>query len=140
MLTSPVLDPIFDRVQHYLLLLLVLHRWISFGDKRCWIGILRGSHVSHAALLCCLHILMFAHRYEFIYTGVGQFVAAYAPNATSASMINPLIINVLSAFCGVLVPYAQMPAFWRYWLYYLNPVSACSHASSLWKAIANAQV
>lgn len=62
-------------------------------------------------------------RYEFIYTGVGQFVAAYAPNAISASMINPLVINVLSAFCGVLVPWIQMPAFWRYWLYYLNPVS-----------------
>jgi ABC-type multidrug transport system permease subunit len=24
-------------------------------------------------------------------------------------------------FCGVLVPYPQITAFWRYWLYYLNP-------------------
>ncbi|KAG9240033.1 putative Brefeldin A resistance protein [Calycina marina] len=59
--------------------------------------------------------------YEFIYTGIGQFVAAYAPNAVFASLINPLVISILVSFCGVLVPYAQITSFWRYWLYYLNP-------------------
>ncbi|KAH8653120.1 putative Brefeldin A resistance protein [Tricladium varicosporioides] len=59
--------------------------------------------------------------YEFVYTGIGQFVAAYAPNAVFASLANPLVIGVLVSFCGVLVPYAQITAFWRYWLYYLNP-------------------
>ncbi|KAM3083160.1 hypothetical protein ACMFMG_003820 [Clarireedia jacksonii] len=59
--------------------------------------------------------------YEFIYTGIGQFIAAYAPNAVFASLVNPLVIGVLVSFCGVLVPYAQITAFWRYWIYYLNP-------------------
>lgn len=59
--------------------------------------------------------------YEFIYTGIGQFVAAPAPNAVFASLINPLLIGTLVSFCGVLVPYAQITAFWRYWMYYLNP-------------------
>lgn len=59
--------------------------------------------------------------YEFIYTGIGQAVAAYAPNAVFASLVNPLIISVLASFCGVLVPYDQLQSFWRYWLYYLNP-------------------
>ncbi|CAI9628867.1 abc transporter [Alternaria burnsii] len=59
--------------------------------------------------------------YQFIYTGIGQFVAAYAPNAVFASLVNPLIIGVLVSFCGVLVPYAQIQEFWRYWIYYLNP-------------------
>ncbi|KAF2144820.1 uncharacterized protein K452DRAFT_222552 [Aplosporella prunicola CBS 121167] len=59
--------------------------------------------------------------YEFVYTGIGQFVAAYAPNAVFASLINPLIIGTLVSFCGVLVPYAQIQSFWRYWMYYLNP-------------------
>ncbi|KAF2159353.1 hypothetical protein M409DRAFT_30231 [Zasmidium cellare ATCC 36951] len=59
--------------------------------------------------------------YEFIYTGIGQAIAAYAPNAVFAALANPLFISVLSSFCGVLVPYAQIQAFWRYWLYYLNP-------------------
>lgn len=59
--------------------------------------------------------------YEFIYTGIGQFVAAYAPNPIFASLINPLVISTLVSFCGVLVPYQQITSFWRYWLYYLNP-------------------
>jgi ABC-type multidrug transport system permease subunit/ABC-type multidrug transport system ATPase subunit len=59
--------------------------------------------------------------YQFIYTGIGQFVAAYAPNAVFASLVNPLLIGTLVSFCGVLVPYMQIQAFWRYWLYYLNP-------------------
>ncbi|KAM0085468.1 hypothetical protein ACKRZS_002306 [Fusarium odoratissimum] len=59
--------------------------------------------------------------YEFIYTGIGQFIAAYAPNATAAALINPLIIFTLVGYCGVLVPYSQIVDFWRYWLYWINP-------------------
>jgi ABC-type multidrug transport system permease subunit len=59
--------------------------------------------------------------YEFVYTSIGQFVAAYAPNAVFASLVNPLIIGILVNFCGVLVPYQQIQPFWRYWLYYINP-------------------
>ncbi|KAI9047875.1 hypothetical protein LZ554_007677 [Drepanopeziza brunnea f. sp. 'monogermtubi'] len=59
--------------------------------------------------------------YEFVYTGIGQFVAAYAPNAMFASLINPIIIGNLVSFCGVLVPYSQIPTFWRSWLYHINP-------------------
>ncbi|KAL2054657.1 hypothetical protein ABVK25_004960 [Lepraria finkii] len=59
--------------------------------------------------------------YEFIYTGIGQFVAAYAPNAVFASLVNPVIITILVSFCGVLVPYQGIQEFWRYWIYYLDP-------------------
>ncbi|KAI8933384.1 hypothetical protein NX059_009999 [Plenodomus lindquistii] len=59
--------------------------------------------------------------YQFIYTGIGQFIAAYAPNAVFASLVNPLLLGTLVSFCGVLVPYEQIQAFWRYWLYWLNP-------------------
>ncbi|RLL94069.1 hypothetical protein CFD26_101712 [Aspergillus turcosus] len=59
--------------------------------------------------------------YEFIYTGIGQFIAAYAPNPTFAALVNPLIISVLVLFCGIFVPYTQLNVFWKYWLYYLNP-------------------
>ncbi len=59
--------------------------------------------------------------YEFIYTGIGQFVAAYAPNAVFASLVNPVIITVLVSFCGVLMPYQAIQEFWRYWIYYLDP-------------------
>ncbi|KFZ06095.1 hypothetical protein V501_07757 [Pseudogymnoascus sp. VKM F-4519 (FW-2642)] len=59
--------------------------------------------------------------YEFLYTGMGQFIAAYAPNAVFAALTNPMLIGALVSFCGVLVPYHQIQEFWRYWIYYLNP-------------------
>ncbi|KAK7519879.1 putative Brefeldin A resistance protein [Phyllosticta citriasiana] len=59
--------------------------------------------------------------YEFIYTGIGQFVAAYTPNAVFASLVNPLIISILVAFCGVLAPYSSLQDFWKYWMYWINP-------------------
>lgn len=52
--------------------------------------------------------------YEFIYTGLGQSIAAYAPNAVFASLVNPLVLGTLISFCGVLVPYNQIQVFWRY--------------------------
>ncbi|RAR08086.1 multidrug resistance protein CDR2 [Stemphylium lycopersici] len=59
--------------------------------------------------------------YEFLYTGIGQMIAAYSPNAVFASLVNPLFVTTLVSFCGVLVPYSQIEPFWRYWLYYLDP-------------------
>jgi ATP-binding cassette, subfamily G (WHITE), member 2, SNQ2 len=66
-------------------------------------------------------VLFVMMLYELVYTGIGQFIAAYAPNAVFASLVNPLIIGTLVSFCGVLVPYSQLQSFWRYWIYYLNP-------------------
>ncbi|KAL2867650.1 putative ABC multidrug transporter [Aspergillus lucknowensis] len=59
--------------------------------------------------------------YEGLYTGIGQFISAYAPNAVFATLTNPLVIGTLVSFCGVLVPYAQIQEFWRYWIYWINP-------------------
>jgi len=83
----------------------------------CWyytVGFPTDSNKAGATLFVML-------MYEFIYTGIGQFIAAYAPNAIFASLVNPLIIGTLVSFCGVLVPYSQIQPFWRYWMYYLNP-------------------
>lgn len=36
--------------------------------------------------------------------------------------MNPVIIGAgLVNFCGVVVPYTQIQAFWRYWMYWLDP-------------------
>ncbi|EAQ84120.1 hypothetical protein CHGG_10524 [Chaetomium globosum CBS 148.51] len=51
-----------------------------------------------------------------------QAIAAYAPNEYFAAISNPLLLGCgLVSFCGVVVPYTAMPAFWKYWLYYLDP-------------------
>ncbi|EAQ91755.1 hypothetical protein CHGG_03690 [Chaetomium globosum CBS 148.51] len=73
-------------------------------------------HVSRAGSIFFV-VLMF----EFIYTGIGQFESACAPNELFAALINPIVIGTLMSFCGVLVPYEQIQAFWRYWLYWLDP-------------------
>ncbi|KAI0469136.1 putative ABC multidrug transporter [Xylaria cf. heliscus] len=59
--------------------------------------------------------------YEFLYTSIGQAIAAYSPNAYFAALANPLIVGTLIQFCGVFVPYSHIVPFWRYWLYHLNP-------------------
>ncbi|KAM4067057.1 ABC-2 type transporter [Hirsutella rhossiliensis] len=83
----------------------------------CWyytVGFPAASQRAGATLFVML-------AYEFLYTGIGQFVAAYAPNVVFASLVNPLLLGTLVSFCGVLVPYQQIQPFWRYWMYYLNP-------------------
>ena len=83
----------------------------------CWYYTVGFSSDSNKAGATFFVMLM----YEFVYTGIGQFIAAYAPNATFASLMNPLLIGTLVSFCGVLVPYSQITPFWRYWIYWLNP-------------------
>lgn len=78
------------------------------------VGFTASSSSSSATFLVML-------MYEFVYTSIGQFIAAYAPNPVFASLVNPLFIGTLTCFCGVLVPYSQIQSFWRYWIYYLNP-------------------
>jgi ATP-binding cassette subfamily G (WHITE) protein 2 (SNQ2) len=68
--------------------------------------------------LCLPHRTLLTHGqvfYEFLYTGIGQMIAAYAPNAVFAALTNPLVITTLVSFSGVMAPYSQIPEFWRYW-------------------------
>jgi hypothetical protein len=66
--------------------------------------------------------------YELLYTSIGQAIATYAPNEYFASLMNPIIIGAgLISFCGVVVPYAQIPTFWRSWMYWLDPFTQRSH-------------
>jgi ATP-binding cassette subfamily G (WHITE) protein 2 (SNQ2) len=102
-----------------------------------WVAFTSGLIISEFPYLCLCAVLYFACwyytigfpsdsnksgamffvmlMYEFIYTGIGQAIAAYAPNAVFASLANPLFIGTLISFCGVLVPYDQIQPFWRYW-------------------------
>ncbi|UZP36820.1 hypothetical protein NXS19_004636 [Fusarium pseudograminearum] len=60
--------------------------------------------------------------YGFLYTSIGQAIAAYSPNDYFAALANPVFIGAgLVNFCGVVVPYTQIQPFWRYWIYYLDP-------------------
>ncbi|KAL4799196.1 ABC-2 type transporter-domain-containing protein [Aspergillus venezuelensis] len=68
------------------------------------------------------HVYLQMIFYEFLYTSIGQAIAAYAPNEYFAAIMNPIIIGAgMISFCGVVVPYSSLQPFWRYWIYYLDP-------------------
>ncbi|KKK25725.1 ABC drug exporter AtrF [Aspergillus rambellii] len=68
------------------------------------------------------HVYLQMIFYEFLYTSLGQAIAAYAPNEYFAAITNPIVIGAgMITFCGVVVPYGNMQPFWRYWMYYLDP-------------------
>ncbi|GAA5847541.1 hypothetical protein JCM3766R1_000227 [Sporobolomyces carnicolor] len=58
---------------------------------------------------------------EMFAVTLGQAVAALAPTIYSAAMTNPFLLVIFSLFCGVTVPPNVMPAFFRSWLYHLDP-------------------
>ncbi|KAI7822125.1 ABC-2 type transporter-domain-containing protein [Kickxella alabastrina] len=52
---------------------------------------------------------------------LGQAIASFAPNDIVAAMLNPIFTAMIMLFCGVTIPYAAMPKFWRAWMYWLSP-------------------
>ncbi|KAF9208169.1 hypothetical protein BGZ49_009566 [Haplosporangium sp. Z 27] len=52
---------------------------------------------------------------------LGQMIAAWTPSVQIAALLNPSIISILNLFCGVVMPYHQMPGFWRWWMYWVDP-------------------
>ncbi|KAK3066382.1 ATP-binding cassette transporter snq2 [Teratosphaeriaceae sp. CCFEE 6253] len=51
----------------------------------------------------------------------GQWICAFAPSFTVISNVLPFFFVMFSLFNGVVRPYAMLPVFWRYWMYYVNP-------------------
>lgn len=60
---------------------------------------------------------------ELVSVTLGQGLAALTPSARVSAQLDPFIIILFALFCGVAMPAPQMPAFWRAWLYPLNPFS-----------------
>ncbi|KAL2828234.1 ABC drug exporter AtrF [Aspergillus cavernicola] len=53
----------------------------------------------------------------------GQWICAFAPSFTVISNILPFFFVMTGLFNGVVRPYDDYPVFWKYWMYYLNPVT-----------------
>lgn len=67
------------------------------------------------------YVWMLLMLFEMFYVGLGQFIAAMAPNELFASLLVPAFFTFVVAFCGVVVPYAALPHFWKWWMYWLTP-------------------
>ncbi|EWY84352.1 hypothetical protein FOYG_14104 [Fusarium oxysporum NRRL 32931] len=58
---------------------------------------------------------------EFFSVTLAQGLAALSPSAAVSSQYDPFLMTIFILFCGVTIPYSQMPMGWRVWLYELNP-------------------
>ncbi|KFY38031.1 hypothetical protein V495_06798 [Pseudogymnoascus sp. VKM F-4514 (FW-929)] len=58
---------------------------------------------------------------ELFSVTLGQMIAALTPSPYIAVLLNPFVIITFALFCGVTIPPPAMPAFWRTWLYELDP-------------------
>lgn len=59
--------------------------------------------------------------FELYYVSFGQAIASFAPNELLASLLVPVFFLFVVSFCGVVVPPAQLPTFWRSWMYWASP-------------------
>ncbi|KAI9162820.1 ABC multidrug transporter atrF [Paramyrothecium foliicola] len=57
----------------------------------------------------------------FFMSSWGQWICAFAPSFTVISNVLPFFFVMFGLFNGIVRPYSQMPVFWKYWMYYVNP-------------------
>jgi len=60
---------------------------------------------------------------EIFSVTLGQAIAALTPSASISALLNPFFMILHSLLCGVTIPKPNIPKFWRYWLYEINPIS-----------------
>ncbi|PGH16499.1 hypothetical protein AJ80_05184 [Polytolypa hystricis UAMH7299] len=72
---------------------------------------------SFSATIVWMYTMLFA----CFYVGFGQMIASFAGNELLASFLVPAFFTFVVSFCGVVVPYAALPTFWRSWMYWLTP-------------------
>jgi len=51
----------------------------------------------------------------------GQWITAFAPSFTVIANVLPFFFVMFGLFNGVVRPYAMLPVFWKYWIYYIIP-------------------
>jgi len=78
------------------------------------VGFVSDSILSFYTWLVIMIFCMFAIT-------LGQAIASVTPSTQVAALLNPFIFSTLNLFCGVMMPYASMPKFWRSWMYWLDP-------------------
>ncbi|KPM39719.1 Brefeldin A resistance protein [Neonectria ditissima] len=82
-----------------------------------WWGVFGWNTSGFTSGFAFLLVLLF----ELYYVGFGQAIAALAPNELLASLLVPVFFLFVVSFCGVVVPPAGLPTFWRKWMYWLSP-------------------
>ena len=112
-----------------------IYSWVAFTTAAVIVEI-PYSIVAGSIYYCCWwfgavgrHVSAFSSGYTFImlmlfelfYVGFGQAIASFAPNDLLASILVPVFFLFVVSFCGIVVPYAALPYFWRSWMYWVTP-------------------
>ena len=75
----------------------------------CWYWGVFHNKNSFVAGYTWMMIMLF----EVYYVSFGQAVASFAANELFASLLVPVFFLFIVSFCGVVVPFAALPSFWR---------------------------
>ncbi|RMZ87063.1 hypothetical protein DV736_g5713, partial [Chaetothyriales sp. CBS 134916] len=67
------------------------------------------------------YVFLMTMLWFFFQSSWGQWICAFAPSFSVLSNILPFFFVMVSLFNGVVRPYADIPVFWRYWMYWINP-------------------
>ncbi|KAK0612478.1 ABC-2 type transporter-domain-containing protein [Bombardia bombarda] len=67
------------------------------------------------------YVFLMTVLFFFFMASWGQWICAFAPSFTVISNVLPFFLVTFSLFNGVVVPYAQLNVFWKYWMYWVNP-------------------
>ncbi|KAK8069840.1 ATP-binding multidrug cassette transport protein [Apiospora phragmitis] len=77
-------------------------------------GLPTQSSVSGYSFLMTILFFLFMNSW-------GQWICAFAPSFTVIANVLPFFFVMFGLFNGVVRPYSQIPVFWRYWMYWVNP-------------------
>ena len=85
---------------------------------QCWWW---GAVGHHSNKFDNAYVWMLLMLFEVFFVGFGQAIASFSPNELLASLLVPVFFLFVVSFCGIVVPFAALPYFWRSWMYYLTP-------------------
>ncbi|KAJ6142049.1 hypothetical protein N7497_011148 [Penicillium chrysogenum] len=69
------------------------------------------------------YVFLMSMLFFFFQASWGQWICAFAPSFTVISNVLPFFFVMVNLFNGIVRPYADYPVFWKYWMYYVNPVT-----------------
>lgn len=69
------------------------------------------------------YMLLMIFTFQLFSSSWGQWIAALTPDYTIAANIIPFFIIISECFNGVVRAWEQLPAFWKYGVYMMNPIT-----------------
>lgn len=69
------------------------------------------------------YVFLMSMLFFFFQASWGQWICAFAPSFTVISNVLPFFFVMVNLFNGIIRPYRDYPVFWKYWMYYVNPVT-----------------